>query len=346
MIFVKEKKIHLIESDTILLESTEKNPLPKKPELHLVRMKETGSAKTKTKEGLIKKQVLFSPELISLLHHCQKHNESIFLYVVRKGFSHQTICGDCSSPVICSICKKPLRLNSNKQFICDMCKTVEDSNRACSTCGSWNLMPFGVTTELVAEQIRELFDTPVHIIDGDHQTKSSARKKMQEKAGIYVGTELLLTQSYDISYTYGAVISLETILAIPDSLAELKAAQVVYTLSDRIQENLLVQTRSEGSSLWKSLEQKDWSILSKTLQTQLKEAELPPYVTSIHIQGPKADIDVVENHIQRYIRDYIRLDTIIHITLQKTDWPHHPLQPYLHALPRHIHISVDKTDFM
>ena len=347
--FCARKHIELIYMDTVLLETENrksKNPIAKNPELHLISLSVSGKAKTKTKQNLIKKQTFFSPELISLLKHCQKNKESILLYVVRKGFSHQTICADCGTTVTCPICSKPLRLDASKNFVCDSCHTQETSNRACANCGSWNLIPFGVSTEHVAEQLKDILDIPIHIIDSSHHTKSTARKKIKEQYGVYIGTELLLTQSYETIYTYGAIVSLETLLALPDTLAELKAIQVITTLMDRVSSNILIQTRSEDAPIWKALEAKDWSVATEHIKTQLEQTDLPPYTTSIHVEGREKDIDLVEKQIERYGTNKIRIQNKIYITFTRGIWPKHPLQGYLQALPSHIHIEVDKTDFV
>lgn len=351
--FCRRKNIHLIESDTVLppdIQTSEKhNHLPKKPDVHIVQMSESGPAKTKTKDGLKKKEVMFSPELMSLLNHCQKHNESILLYVVRKGFSHQTICADCHTPVSCPTCHKPLHLTKDKHFICATCGTNETSNRACAVCGGWNLVPFGVTTEQVSERLKDLFDMPIHIIDSDHQTKSKARKKIQEKSGIYVGTELLLTQSYGVTYTYSAIISLETILAIPDAYAELKAMQVVYTLLERTESNMLIQARSQDIGLWQALEKKDWQIGTDTLKQQLKDLSLPPYATTIQIQAKEYELKKIHTYLQTYTVSPLSISQIgqtLHITLQTMDWRQSPLQRYIQSLPTHIRVSIDKTSFL
>ncbi len=358
--FCKRKKITLYESDTILpiyatrpAETLLPAPLSTTPTLHLIDMTESGRAKVKTKQDLQKKSFLFSPELISLIRFCEKKKESLLLYTVRKGLSHQTVCADCKHLLSCTTCQKPLHLkdlNGEKMYVCDSCHTTQTANLACPICSGWNLIPFGTHTEILREELEQITDMPIVIIDSNNQTKSSAKKALQKKdSTLYIGTELLLTQSIDQQYTHSAIISLESLLGLPSRNAEFDAARVIYTLMERTTKDLLIQTRNPAHPIWQAIKQKDWQPLISHIYTDTEEAKLPPYNTHIQISARSKELDQIRSYIQRYTP--VQTTThqnreILHMFFEHGAWPDLHIYPYLKTVPASIDIQVDKTNFV
>jgi len=46
-------------------------------------------------------------------------------------------------------------------FICNRCEEEKDGDTACAACGSWNLMPLGIGTDTVYEEIEKLLPAQV-----------------------------------------------------------------------------------------------------------------------------------------------------------------------------------------
>lgn len=358
--FCKRKHIQLIESDTLLpiyKEEIKENlnyTIPTKPKLHMIDLTESGRAKIKAKENLKLNLKHFSPELAALIKHCEKKKESILLYTVRKGFSSQTVCGDCSTVLSCPTCKNPLRLkeaaDKSKIFICDTCNTVDTTNRACSNCQSWNLIPLGASTEAVREELETLTDLPIVVIDSNNQTKSSAAKalKHRDQATVYIGTELLLTQSQSLSFDYSAIVSLESLLALPSRTAEFDAARVIYTLMERTTSDVLVQTRNPTHPLWKAVKEKNWQPLIETIKETTKALNQPPFYTHVQIHS-KMNTDTIYTYLKQYVsiqKTEQGDKKVLHMFFKPTEWPNSVIYPYLKSLPKSVIVDVDRTSFI
>lgn len=355
------KAIPLTESDTLLplyrdpIQEVLNFTIPKKPDIFAVDMHESGKGKVKKREAPSFKSQFISPELLALIFHCQKNNESILLYTVRKGFSTQTMCSDCKTVLSCPTCKRPYRLierENAKIYTCDHCHTTETTNLICPVCGNWNLIPLGASTEAVKEELQKMIDMDIVIIDSNNETKASAKKKLQQKktGTIYIGTELVLTQSYDTQFTYSAIISVESLLALPSRVAEIDAVRVIYTLMERTTETVLVQMRNSNHSIWDALTKHSWQDVYTQIQNDTKTLQLPPYRTHIQIQTKNsADLTVLEKYISKHSSvqktEYQNKETL-HILLEKEKWPDTHIYSYLKSAPSSIDIQVDKAGFM
>lgn len=359
-VFSRRKNIQLIESDTLLPlyahEVKEKLnfSIGNKPKLHMIDLTESGKAKVKAKENPKLNLKHFSPELAALIKHCEKHDQSILLYTVRKGFSSQTICADCSTALSCPTCKNPLRLketeSKDKIFICDTCDTVDTTNRTCSNCGGWNLIPLGASTEAVREELETLTDLPVVIIDSNNQTKSSAAKALKNKdtATIYLGTELLLTQSQSQTFDYSAIVSLESLLALPSRTAEFDAARVIYTLMERTTSDMLVQTRNPTHPIWKAVKEKSWQSLLESIRETSEKLNQPPFYTHVQIHS-KMNTSTIYEYLKRFVPILQTTQgekTVLHIFFKPTEWPNSIIYPYLKSLPKNVIVDVDRTSFI
>ncbi|MEN9604529.1 MAG: hypothetical protein RJB39_214 [Candidatus Parcubacteria bacterium] len=359
--FCKRKHIQLIESDTLLpiyreeVKGKLNYTISEKPKLHMIDLTESGKAKIKSKENHKLNLKHFSPELLSLIKHCEKKKESILLYTVRKGFSAQTVCGDCNTVFSCPTCKKPFRLRERtdtgeKMYICDTCNTSETTNRTCAVCGSWNLTPLGTSTEVVREELATITDLPIIIIDSNNQTKSSAAKVLKNKdaATIYIGTELMLTQSQSQTFDYSAIVSLESLLALPSRTAEFDAARVVYTLMERTTKDVLIQTRNPKHPLWKAVENKNWKPLIESIRTSTEELHQPPFGTHVQLHS-KLNTDTIYMYLKKYVsvQKTERFDRkVLHMFFKPGEWPNSMIYPYLKSLPSSVIVEVDRTNFI
>jgi primosomal protein N' len=136
-------KIKLILGDTILRPETlhrneqgeleeVSSPLFRLPQAEreiIVDMREEADEK-----GL-KKFAVLSNSVKQMIEYALTHNESIFLFSIRKGLAPVTICRDCGHTLLCLSCSTPIVLygakqnNINKQttgriFMCNKCGNI------------------------------------------------------------------------------------------------------------------------------------------------------------------------------------------------------------------------------
>lgn len=235
----------------------------------------------------------------------------------------------------------------------------------CPVCGSIHLQGLGSGTDALAKELSDVIHMPIITIDGDTMTQAGARnifKKRKDKnhiPTIYIGTELALHQGIDEVFTYTAIASLETFLALPSITAELEAIRVIESLREKTTSTCVIQTRTPDHIIWKCLAEKSWKSLMTQIQIDTQELKLPPYTTHIQLYisqaYKKADQDVVAilDYLTGYadthpihVQDEVR--HVIHLYIK--DWTaqeaHISLHRYLKSLPKHVRIEVDSPSLL
>ncbi|MES2623512.1 MAG: hypothetical protein V4576_03850 [Patescibacteria group bacterium] len=312
-----------------------------------------------------KKLNLVSPELYSLIVYAEKQKEDIFIYTTRKGLSSSVTCSDCGHVLICAECKKPYALKlvqGVRSYVCPGGHIPLPTDTACPICGNMHLTLLGSGTDAIHAELIETISQPIIIVDGDHMTQAGARnifKKRKDKdhvPAVYIGTELALHQGLDESFTYSAIASLETLLALPSRIAELEAARVVEALREKTTHTIVIQTRNPNHLVWKSVQDKNWKGLIEHVAQDAEELQLPPFATYIrlHISAryKTAFNDMVG--IERYLKEYPHISIVhthddiageyIHMYLK--DWPDDGMHRYMKSLPPYVHIQVDSPTLM
>lgn len=385
--YCRRSNLLLIESDALLpiYEDVKKFDidvcaLPKKPDIHIVDMAVSGKAKVKKKhvqkkeipedesdledmlqtldEDIVthKKLNLISPELFALIRHAEKKQTSIVLYTVRKGLSSSVVCKDCAHTLTCSICQLPYQLatvEGKPLYICPKQHDPISVDIVCPVCGGIHLTPLGSGTQAIADELRHVSSMPIQIIDSDRTTKSQAQKiytynTTHTVPTIYIGTELMLNQIQRTPCMYSAIVSLETILALPGHLSEYMAIQTIQKLLESTLDTVLIQTRNSTHDIWKSLKEGSWKNMQDRLKEESFELQLPPYTTHIQIRIPTSkqkEILRVQEYIQEYAkRVYVHLSpafSVLHVYVERKAWPNIQMLSYLKSLPAYIQIEVD-----
>jgi primosomal protein N' (replication factor Y) len=257
---------------------------------------------------------VFSKQLEETLASSEKNGGRSFLFVGRKGLASITICNDCSSPVLCATCTKPLVLygdEKNRVLMCHNCKTKTDAQMKCGTCDSWNLKALGIGTDLVYEELRNKFpDRIIFRIDKDNSKTAKESKNIvtdfyNTKGSIMIGTEMAL------HYLKGeienvAVVSFDSLFSIPDFRINEKIMQLLVNLEGQAKNNLFIQTRNQAAEV---LQQYFLGNLSQFVRSELKVREdlsYPPFGTLIKIvyKGPKNNIDKAREYLESFFRQY------------------------------------------
>ncbi len=392
--FAERKKITLIESDallpvyrdTLVEGGAVTFALPKDPDMYIVD--QTLSPKAKVKDLRISKKArpedmadvkeivglrmdvvthkklqLITPELFSLIKYCEKNNASLLLYTVRKGLSSQIICKDCQHLFICDACQKSYTIkmiDGHKRYVCPLNHDPKPINTPCPTCNGIHLQLIGAGTEAIAKELANTTTLPIEIIDGDVSTPTKAKKLLKFYAAkkttvICIGTELLLNQSHEVSFDYSAVVSLETLLALPSQFAELDAARVINRLVERTTKSVVIQTRNPLHVIWGCIAKKNWLPLYTQVRQDSKALNLPPWSVHIQLSIPliyekrKEESMRVYEYIKQFgtVRTHTEHDKITHhLFLDTTTYPDEYLLSYLKTLPQYIRIEVDSPQLL
>ncbi len=213
---------------------------------------------------------ILSQKAKDMLTYADEHNESVFLYTLRKGLAGVTVCHDCGHTLLCPNCTTPIVLYGNKQrtatkategriFMCNKCGHKETTEVRCPECSSWNLTPIGIGTDRVYDEVTRLFPKKKNIfcIDKDKTpTDTEARKVMQSyietPGSILIGTELAF--SYLVKpVTHSVLISLDGLLSIPSFNMTQKILHNIEKLHSMTERNLIIQTRTPENHILKCI---------------------------------------------------------------------------------------------
>jgi primosomal protein N' len=328
---------------------------------------------------------LFSKLVRDSIDEKIKERKHLFLFALRKGLSSVTLCKDCGTTVDCDVCGSPVVLYENKKsqvnriFACNKCKKQKDPNTVCRNCGSWNLVPLGIGTDLVERHLQELYpEIPIFRIDREAtKTRLHAKRVIENwrrsPGGILVGTEMALLympKIIDTSY----IISFDSLFTIPSFRMNEKILHIILGLTEKTHHSIVIQTQNPDEKVLRSLASGNLVYLVRDEIAERKLYEYPPFATFIKIsfRGTKENVTQEKKILQEMFHDYsptlyqsytpekssLQKIFTIHATIKvsRADWSPGTLVPHgsideqllglIKSLPPQYKIQVDPEDLL
>jgi primosomal protein N' (replication factor Y) len=313
---------------------------------------------------------MYSPELLSLIRTVAEKGGHMVILGARKGYAPQTVCGDCGTAVLCVHCSSPVVLythgkgaNTDKEnvFLCHKCGEKRSAGERCRECDSWRLMPLGIGLDRAEEIITKVSpNLRVFRLDRDHvDTHKDAKKVIEDfyRTGnaILLGTEMLLPY-LDAPVEYGAILSLQSLLTIPDITMEEKAFRLITTLRAKVSVRFILQTRDV------TLPWYEWALQGNLLEWYRHESasrqafNYPPFSTIVKFtaKGTKEQVAKTISEVKELLAPFspvvfpgfvgkIRQEYRTHamVSVPKGKWPDPELLGVLASLPSRVAIQVE-----
>ena len=235
------------------------------------------------------------PELEKLVEKSGRQNEHIFIFALRRGFSGETICGDCGTVVLCGKCHSPIALHrlvagdaDQNYFFCHNCREKRSAEERCAECGSWKLETVGVAIERVYQELQQKFPhTKIFQVDKD---STSTHKKVlktiiqfyDSPGSILLGTEMSLNYlSHKIENT--AIASLDTLFSLPDFRINEKILHLILKIRSFTGSRLIVQTRHASEQILEYALKGNFTDFYRDEIVARQKFEYPPFWTFIKI---------------------------------------------------------------
>jgi len=254
-IYATKIKAKLIISDSLLrFETIARKETDNLNELHPLSFKTNFKGKIETIGQNEKFKVLIDNNIEEIKYNL-KNKKNTFIFSLRKGLATMTVCQDCNEPVMCEKCSAPVVLylsrdKKKRMFICNRCGAEKNSETVCASCGSWNLIPLGIGTDTVFEEIKRLFPkAKIFKLDKESAKTANGAKKIvkefEENSGsILVGTEMALFYLKD-KIPLSIVASFDSLWSIPNFKMSEKIIQLLLLILSKTKEKLIIQTKNE-----------------------------------------------------------------------------------------------------
>ena len=266
-----------------------------------------------------KKFRILSKECKSRILEAVKGKRSVFIFSLRKGLATYTICRDCQEPIFCDKCVSPVALYTSRDkkrrmFMCNRCHTEKDPLMTCPNCGSWNLIPLGIGTDTVHEEIKRIFlenkvNAKVFKLDKESAKTSKGAEKMvgefEESSGsVLIGTELALFY-LEKKIPFSVVASFDSLYSIPSFKMSEKIIRLLSSIISKTDDVLFIETKNESDSGILAVKN---DMILQFVRDELNEREelnYPPFARFIKIThlGGKQETAEAKKTIQEFLKD-------------------------------------------
>lgn len=187
--------------------------------------------------GRKKGQSPFHEKFVAELERNLENGEQSLVLINRRGFSNAYICQECGTSVQCRQCNVALTYHKKKaQLLCHYCGYTVSSKLICSNCHSKTLVPFGVGTERLEEELHARFpEANIQRLDSD---TAADRKKFlailkamrDREIDILIGTQMIAKGHHFPSVTFVGVVWADGGLNMPD----FRSAERTYQLLSQV----------------------------------------------------------------------------------------------------------------
>ena len=211
-------------------------------------------SRTETDNTLFRKSSL-SPLLFEEIQKNLSLKGKTIIFINRRGEGLSIICRDCGWIKKCKNCDFPLSLYKNPDkslsLVCSYCGYVDRPEKQCEKCQSWNLAILGIGIEAIEEEIKEKFQKAKILRLDSKLAPSSATQKIILKEFFERDGDILITTSILFRHLpifiqkkvpVVGVVSIDSLLALPDFRVEEEGVKIVYNLLSIASNKFIFQT--------------------------------------------------------------------------------------------------------
>jgi primosomal protein N' (replication factor Y) len=258
--------------------------------------------------------VVLGKELLESLSRTLSAGGRAFLFASRRGIAPTTLCMDCGTTVTCNVCGAPVVLHRGEReniFLCHSCGSMRSASERCLHCGSWKLQSFGIGSQLIYSHLKSLApENNVLLFDKDnvatHRTAKAMVRDFYETPGsIMVGTEMALPYLHEPIPVIG-VVSMDALLSIPEWSVYESVFSAVTRLSERADEEFIIQTRRPDAEILKQALAGNMAAFYESDIVDRKRFKYPPFTTLIKItaEGTQESATALMNDIETKLEPY------------------------------------------
>ena len=183
------------------------------------------------------KAVVFSRPLIEAMEQNLAAGGQTLLFLNRRGYATYPVCAKCGRPILCPNCSVSFTYHqAYDAFVCHYCGQALDGESSCPKCGHDKTKRFGLGTERVEAEVRELFPQ-ARTARLDSDTAGNGRAMEAALAALEAGeTDIMVgTQMLAKGHDFPGISLVGVVLA--DSslfMADFRAAERTFQLLTQV----------------------------------------------------------------------------------------------------------------
>ena len=183
---------------------------------------------------------IFSTTLQNEIETAIKNKNQVILFLNRRGYASFVSCRKCGYVFQCENCDISLTYHKGKNVgRCHYCGYEKEIPKECPECSSHYIKPFGVGTQKIEEELKNIF-TEARVLRMDKDTTSKKgsledilNKFKNNEADILIGTQMLSKGLDFDNVTLVGILSADMMLNFPDYKSFETTFQLVTQVSGR-----------------------------------------------------------------------------------------------------------------
>lgn len=272
---------------------------------------------------------IFSLELVSEMKRCFEANEQAILFLNRRGYSTFVSCRSCGHVFKCKNCDVSLVYHKyGGRMKCHYCSHSEALPKKCPECSSPYIKCFGVGTQQVEEQVKELFPNVKTLrMDMDTTRTKNAHHDILNRfyngeAQVLIGTQMI-AKGLDIkNVTLVGVVAADASLFHSDYRSSERTFQLLTQVAGRAGRDsetsnggsVIIQTYCPDHSAVVAASKHDYEGFYKVETSIRRSSMFPPYSLFYRLLFVGENEDMLEEKSQKYL---IALEKVIKEALIK-----------------------------
>ena len=183
---------------------------------------------------------VISPPLAAAITDTLERGEQALLLLNRRGFAPYLLCADCGHTFRCPNCEITLTFHQRRsQLRCHYCDYAVSPPELCPACSGLHLLPEGVGTERLEEELRERFALArVARMDRDTTSRKGAHQTLIERMSrgeidILIGTQMVAKGHDFPAVTLVGVVNADSPLNFPDFRSAERAFALLTQVAGR-----------------------------------------------------------------------------------------------------------------
>lgn len=242
---------------------------------------------------------IFSAALEQAIAERLRKQEQVILLINRRGYASHVLCRACGYVVRCRNCSVSLVYhqsprNPEGHLICHHCAFTTTSWQICPACQSPFIKQFGLGTQRVEEEVRELFPSARLLrLDSDITSKRGASEEVfrtfaEGGADILIGTQIV-AKGLDIArVTLVGVLAADAAFNLPDYRTVERGFQLLTQVSGRAGRGehpgeVLLQTYNLDMPALTLARKQDYATFVEQELSSRETFEYPPFSQIIRV---------------------------------------------------------------